>query len=75
MINPTPEQESIINSIPKYDRIKIYALAGTGKTTTLSLVTKHYPEYKFYILLLIRLLLKMGKKILGRTQKLGLSIA
>lgn len=50
MLSPTQEQIEIINSLRDYDRVKVYAYAGTGKTTTLKMLTEYYSRYRFLYL-------------------------
>jgi serine/threonine protein kinase len=40
----TPEQKNIVSSVEKYNRIKVEALAGTGKTTTILAIILNYAE-------------------------------
>lgn len=49
-IKPTAEQEAIIQALPNYELIKVNAFAGTGKTTTLQLLTNYYPQKQFLYL-------------------------
>jgi superfamily I DNA/RNA helicase len=53
----TPEQKDIVSSVEKYNRIKVEALAGTGKTTTILAIILNYAE----------LCIKKRKKILVLT--------
>ena len=46
----TNEQKKIIDAVSKYNSIKVYALAGTGKTTTLKAIAEHYPDMKMLYL-------------------------
>ncbi len=50
MITPTNEQEKIIKSLPNHKVLKINAFAGTGKTSTLQMLTNHYATKKFLYL-------------------------
>jgi DNA polymerase III epsilon subunit family exonuclease len=50
LIVPTEEQEAIIEALPNFELIKVNAFAGTGKTSTLQLLTKHYPKKQFLYL-------------------------
>jgi len=36
--NPTDEQKKILEAVKEYENIKVYAKAGTGKTSTLKLI-------------------------------------
>ena len=45
-IRYTDEQMDIINAVARYNSIKIFALAGTGKTTVLKGIADHYPDMK-----------------------------
>jgi superfamily I DNA/RNA helicase len=49
MIKLTEEQQEILRSVKKEDKIKIKAYAGTGKTTTLLQIVKHNPNKNFLI--------------------------
>ena len=49
-ITPTQEQQKIILALKKHETIKINAFAGTGKTLTLQMLTKFYPEKSFLYL-------------------------
>lgn len=49
-IKPTDEQMSAIKMTGKLDRIKGFALAGTGKTTLLNMIANHLPEHKILYL-------------------------
>jgi superfamily I DNA/RNA helicase/serine/threonine protein kinase len=53
----TTEQKDIVSSVEKYNRIKVEALAGTGKTTTILAIILNYAE----------LCIKKRKKILVLT--------
>ena len=46
----TEEQNAVIEAVKKYDRIKILALAGTGKTTTLKAVAEHFKDKRVLFL-------------------------
>ena len=46
----THEQKQIIEEIGKVDRLKIFAYAGTGKTTTLREIAKHYKKKRILYL-------------------------
>lgn len=50
MITPTYEQEEIIKSLPNHKVLKINAFAGTGKTSTLQMLTNHYATKRFLYL-------------------------
>ena len=49
-MNLTKQQEEILESVKKYKSIKINAFAGTGKTSTLKLISNKYPEKKILYL-------------------------
>ena len=49
-IEPTIEQKEIIQSLPDNKVLKINAFAGTGKTSTLQMLTNHYATNKFLYL-------------------------
>ncbi|OPX18911.1 MAG: hypothetical protein BZ151_12040 [Desulfobacca sp. 4484_104] len=46
----TDEQRAIIAALPHHKSIKVYALAGTGKTTTLKAIAQAYPKAKMLYL-------------------------
>ncbi|MEA2019195.1 MAG: AAA family ATPase [Campylobacterota bacterium] len=46
----TKQQEEILESVKKYKSIKINAFAGTGKTSTLKLISDKYPQKKILYL-------------------------
>jgi len=45
-ITPTQEQEDIIHAVAKGLTVKVAALAGTGKTSTLMMIAEAYPNLK-----------------------------
>lgn len=49
-MNITDQQKEILESVQKYKSIKINAFAGTGKTTTLKLISDTYKEKKILYL-------------------------
>jgi len=49
-MNLTKQQKEILESVQKYKNIKINAFAGTGKTTTLKLISQTYPNKKILYL-------------------------
>ncbi|BFU76955.1 UvrD-helicase domain-containing protein [Arcobacter sp. 15-2] len=49
-MNITKQQQEILESVQKYKSIKINAFAGTGKTTTLKLISQTYPTKKILYL-------------------------
>ena len=49
-MNLTKQQKAILESVQKYKSIKINAFAGTGKTTTLRLISDRYKEKKILYL-------------------------
>ena len=49
-MNLTKQQTEILESVQKYKSIKINAFAGTGKTTTLKLISQKYSEKKILYL-------------------------
>ncbi|MFW5872211.1 MAG: UvrD-helicase domain-containing protein [bacterium] len=68
-IEPTEEQREIIQSLPDYAFIKVNAFAGTGKTSTLQLLTNKYPEMKFlYLAYNKSIQLEASKKFGGNVQ-------
>ena len=46
----TKEQEDILNSVKKYNNIKINAFAGTGKTSTLKLIANNFSNKRILYL-------------------------
>jgi Flp pilus assembly CpaF family ATPase len=44
MIQATQEQTTIVEAVQNKENLLISALAGTGKTTTLSLIAQAYPS-------------------------------
>ena len=46
----TDEQKKIIDAVAKFDSIKVYALAGAGKTTTLRAIAEHYSNLRMLYL-------------------------
>lgn len=72
MKKPTEEQEAIIQALPIYGLIKVNAFAGTGKTSTLQLLTNHYPQKQFLYLaynksIQIEASKKFGRNVLVKT--------
>jgi len=49
-MNLTTQQKEILESVQKYKSVKINAFAGTGKTTTLKLISQQYKEKKILYL-------------------------
>ena len=49
-MNLTKQQKEILESVKKYKSIKINAFAGTGKTSTLKLISDTYKEKKILYL-------------------------
>lgn len=45
-LNPTLEQQDIVQAVSKGKTLKIEALAGTGKTSTLLMIAEEYPRRK-----------------------------
>lgn len=50
MFKPTTEQQAIIDAVKACSAVKVYALAGTGKTTTLRLIAEAYPKARMLYL-------------------------
>lgn len=48
-MNPTQEQQDIIKSATEGNNIAIKAFAGTGKTTTLNLISKELKQFSLYV--------------------------
>lgn len=46
----TDEQQAVIAALPHHKHIKVYALAGTGKTTTLKAIAEAYPKNRMLYL-------------------------
>ena len=46
----TEEQKAILEAVERYNRIKILALAGTGKTTTLKMIAEKYKDKRILFL-------------------------
>lgn len=46
----TEEQLAVPEALVNYNRVKAYALAGTGKTLTLRATAKHFPKYRILYL-------------------------
>lgn len=46
MVSPTLEQQAIVNAVASGKTLKVSALAGTGKTSTLVMIAKAYPNKK-----------------------------
>lgn len=46
MTNLTNEQQDVVAALDRRERLKVYALAGTGKTTTLKAIAELYPDLK-----------------------------
>ena len=57
----TDEQQAVINAVRDFNNIRVFALAGTGKTTTLKAITKEYPELKFLYLAFNRSIVNEAK--------------
>ena len=43
---PTEEQDKIIQAVSSGKTLKVSALAGTGKTSTLLMIAEQYPRRK-----------------------------
>ena len=65
----TDEQQAVINAVRDFNNIRVFALAGTGKTTTLKAITKEYPELKFLYLAFNRSICRKPKTNLQTIQK------
>lgn len=46
----TDEQQAVIAALDRHERVKVYALAGTGKTTTLKAIAQAYPKKRMLYL-------------------------
>ena len=58
----TNEQENILLTSKKSDQIKIFAFAGTGKTTTLNEIAKNFPTSKILYLAFNKSIEKEAKR-------------
>jgi superfamily I DNA/RNA helicase len=58
----TDEQQNIISACSKYNRIKVLAYAGAGKTSTLIAVTKAFPNKSFLYLAFNKAIIEDAKK-------------
>lgn len=65
-IIPTKEQEEIIQALPNNNVLKINAFAGTGKTSTLQMLTNYYATKKFLYLAYNKSIELEAKKKFGR---------
>jgi len=61
-IRLTDEQQNIISACSKYNRIKVLAYAGAGKTSTLIAVTKAFPNKSFLYLAFNKAIVEDAKK-------------
>ncbi|MDM7320665.1 MAG: AAA family ATPase, partial [Fervidobacterium sp.] len=48
-MKPTKEQEMIIQAAGKYDKLKVIARAGTGKSSTIRMMMEEYVEPSIYL--------------------------
>jgi len=48
-LQPTPEQEAILDAVRQGDNLVIEAGAGTGKTSTLKLIAEANPAIKILL--------------------------
>ncbi|MHB1680137.1 MAG: UvrD-helicase domain-containing protein [bacterium] len=69
-MTPTNEQQTIIDSFQSAGDIKINALAGTGKTTTLRLFTEKYPKNKFLYLAFNKSIVEQSKALFPSNTKI-----
>ncbi|GAB6075358.1 AAA family ATPase [Desulfurobacterium crinifex] len=67
-LKPTEEQKRVIRRIGEERYLKIEAFAGTGKTTTLELVTKAYPFKRFLVLAFNRAVAEELQGRMGRRE-------
>lgn len=65
-IVPTKEQEKIIQALPNNKVLKINAFAGTGKTTTLQMLTNYYATRRFLYLAYNKSIELEAKKKFGK---------
>jgi len=68
-LSPTEEQKEVIKAISTEKRLKIEARAGTGKTTTLHLITKAYERRNFLLLAFNRAVTKELQRRVGRNSQ------
>lgn len=61
-IRPTGEQKYAIEMVHKYNRVKGFALAGTGKTTLLQMIAKSLPNKKILYLAFNRSMAQEAKQ-------------
>ena len=65
-IIPTKKQEEIIKALPNNKVLKINAFAGTGKTSTLQMLTNYYATKRFLYLAYNKSMELEAKKKFGR---------
>jgi len=65
-IKPTKEQRTVIEKVGEERYLKIEAFAGTGKTTTLELITRAYPFKRFLVLAFNRAVAEELQHRMGR---------
>jgi len=58
----TDEQQNIISACSKYNRIKVLAYAGAGKTSTLIAIAKAFPNKSFLYLAFNKAIIEDAKK-------------
>ena len=67
VLEPTDEQKEIISAAGRgEENIYINAFAGTGKTTTMKLITKAYPQKRFLYLAFNRAIAQEAKAKFGK---------
>jgi len=49
-MNLTHEQQEVVAALDRRERLKVYALAGTGKTSTLKAIAEQHPEQRMLYL-------------------------
>ncbi|BBJ29137.1 UvrD-helicase domain-containing protein [Athalassotoga saccharophila] len=64
-LKPTDEQEEIIKRFGDGKNILVRAFAGTGKTTTLKLLTLTYPKRRFLYIVFNRVAAESARKTFG----------
>jgi len=69
MIKPTNEQKEILDSVLENETSVINAFAGTGKTSTLQMITKKYSDRKFLYLAYNKSIEMEAKKKFGKNVK------
>ncbi len=69
-MTPTDEQQNIIDIFQNSGNVKINALAGTGKTTTLRLLTEKYQNIRFLYLAFNKGIVEQSKSLFSSNIKI-----